>query len=149
MVFGINSVPTKIPVLGCGEEGNFIQCKTAQLWYNITVKIPWLWNNSIVLQLNYEAAQLWGSSEVLWPAFFGVSAPAREMQPSFALERESMPPQKEGSSLYIERKVPTPVPWLVCPCKWVLQILTLCSRKALSWLIRMQLLWWVKMLMEI
>lgn len=51
MVIGTNSVPTGIPRLGHGEEGNFIQCR------QLSCDTAWLWNSPVVLQLNYEAAQ--------------------------------------------------------------------------------------------
>ena len=49
MVIGTNSMPTTITNLGCGKEGNFIQCRTAQyshtapLGYenSTSVKQPW------------------------------------------------------------------------------------------------------------
>ena len=54
MIFGTNSTSTGIPSLGCNEEGNFIQCKTAPLWYSMPVKTARLWNRSIVI-----SALLW------------------------------------------------------------------------------------------
>lgn len=41
VVIGANSTPTGTPNLGCGEKGNFIQCKTAQLCYSWAVKTAW------------------------------------------------------------------------------------------------------------
>ena len=38
MVIKANSTPTGNSNLGCGEKENFIQCKTAQLWYSRAVK---------------------------------------------------------------------------------------------------------------
>lgn len=39
----------------------------AQLWYTTAVRTAWLWNSSIVLQLNYEASWLCNSSAVKQP----------------------------------------------------------------------------------
>lgn len=70
MVVGTNSSPTGIPNLGCGEEGNFIQCRqlncdtsmaveqlrsdTTQLWSSIAARQPWgqapLWLSSTLLR---------------------------------------------------------------------------------------------------
>lgn len=61
MVIGTSSMPTIIPHLGCREEGNFIHCK------QISCVRVWLWNSSIVLQLNYEAPQLWNNRVVRQP----------------------------------------------------------------------------------
>lgn len=62
MVIGTNSVPTGIPSLGCGEEGNFIQCKKHGCG------AARLWNSPTVLQLNKETAWLWHSMAARWPS---------------------------------------------------------------------------------
>ena len=65
MVIGTNSVPTDIPNLGCSEEGNLIQYKTAQLWYSMSVRQPW---DQPAFQLGSSAAAPWCSALVkhLW-----------------------------------------------------------------------------------
>ena len=42
MFIGANSRRTGIPNLGCSGEGNFVQCKTAQLCYTMTEKMAQL-----------------------------------------------------------------------------------------------------------
>lgn len=61
VVVGANSMPAGIPNVECGEEGNCIRCKQP------SCDTAWLWNSSIVLQLNYEAARLWGRMAVKRP----------------------------------------------------------------------------------
>lgn len=50
MVAGTNSTPTGTPNLRCSEEGSFTQCK------QFNRDTAWLWNNSVVLQLNCDPA---------------------------------------------------------------------------------------------
>lgn len=64
MVIGTNSVPTGIPSLGCGEEGNFIQykqlsCDPARLQNSMAVS-----DSSVVLQFIYDSVWLWNGKAV-------------------------------------------------------------------------------------
>lgn len=91
MVISSNSMPAGIPQLGCGDEGNCIWCKqlhcdTAQLQ-----------NSSIVLQLNYEATQLWnrlpqGSPGVRWPSSYTALLWSAPPAPDWSTLHWSAPP---------------------------------------------------------
>lgn len=61
-----NSLPTGI-LIGVWWRRKVYLVRTAQLWYSMAESTEQLWNCSIVLQLNYEAAQLWNSRAVRWP----------------------------------------------------------------------------------
>lgn len=61
MVVGANSMPTGIiPKLGYYVKQNFIQYKCC------SCDTAWLGSSSIVLQLDYEAVQLWKSTAMRW-----------------------------------------------------------------------------------
>ena len=61
-------MPTGIPNSECSEEGNFVQFKTAQIWYILAMRTAQLWNSSTVLLLHYVTAQLWYSITVRQPS---------------------------------------------------------------------------------
>ena len=62
---GINSTPTRIPNLGYSKERNFIQHRTAQLWYSMAVKTAYLWGNHGVRQPWGQVALGPGSSSAI------------------------------------------------------------------------------------
>lgn len=60
IVIVTNSMPTVIPNLDCGKEGNFIQCNTIVVQHGCE-------NSMVVEQLNSAVAQLWSNRVVKWP----------------------------------------------------------------------------------
>ena len=97
VVVSANVAPTVIPNLGCGEEGNFIQCKTAQLWYSMAVRQLWTQEGlgpdpSLNEQLCYappwsflllhSIVLCWSfpfCASLLWPALVCSTSPARHL----------------------------------------------------------------------
>ena len=140
-------------------------CGRAQLWYSMAVKTAWPWNSSNVIEHSYKnrmaMRQLWGQASLqldstapllagpLWWDIFGVSAqPGKRCLQSLVERKNSCAPRARGELIYINR---SPCPWSLInlsSCKWGLQIHILrLVQKALSWLVRMELLWSVKKLM--
>lgn len=122
MVVCTNSTLKGIPNLGCGEEGDFTQCKqlyciqhsygTAQQWYS-----------SVMKQHGCGQAQLWGGPWVSWPLgeaslrqgtvpvcfalvwqdVFSLSAPARGKDSSVFGGKGKCVPWDRGELTHIER----------------------------------------------
>ena len=142
--FGIYSTPTGIPNLRCGEEENFIQCKTALLWYSTAVKTAQL--QAALGPGGSRARKPWGQaplcidSSVLFLAVLLWSAPVL----AGLLWSGKQAFTATGELAYIKRN---PHPWPLIglsSCKWGLQTLTVwLVQKALFWLAIVKMLWLV------
>lgn len=124
VVPGTNSTATETPNLGLSEEGNLIQFK------QLRCDTAWLRNSSVVLQLNYGAARLWGSSALLHLLLYASLCLAPVCPTVLALLWQDCFPM--GSAVFCFQckgkvcslslgkltyrdQCPTPDLWLVCP----------------------------------
>ena len=107
-------MPIRIPSLGCGEEGNLIQCKTAQLWYSMSVKQPWdqapRWLDSPLIHMGLLCAVTvfsvlhWRFTLLWWDSLSSF----REMQYSVFGGKGKCTLWARGELVYTDRR---PRPW--------------------------------------
>ena len=112
-VIGTKSMPTGIPNLRYGEEGNTMHPRTAQLWHNAAVKTAQVWGICRARPLSGYTALLCTSlvcslllsvvicfvlhwCALLWWDIFGVSAQPGRYSLQYSVERKSVFPQPEG-----------------------------------------------------
>ena len=145
MVVGANSKPPGIPNLGCSEEGNFICCKTAQLWYSTAVTTARLWGSPGARPLYRYTALLSsslvssarGRSALCYAGLVCSAQLPRDTSGVSALPGK-LCSSARGELAYIDSSPHTWPQVSLSPSKWGLQILEVSLvQKALSWLVRM------------
>ena len=146
MVDWVNSIPTRIPNLGWGEKGNFIQCKELNCEsQSMAVRAAWRWGGPGMRQpwvrpLSGYTTLLTFCTGLLHTHLQCFSS-RKETQSAIGWEGKPSSLRQRGTGFYRLKSLPW---FLIGPssCKWELQIFKVwLVQKTLSWLVRMEALW--------